>query len=145
MRSKRFVLDTNIWVSYFISRHEKIISDIISQNKISVLYCTELLTEISRVLEYPHLTKRGININEAINFIRKVGVQVTLQYPLKRYIPGDEDDNFVIALALQTNAGFVTSGDDHILSQKQALEKKHRKLQIISKAEFEKMFQISML
>jgi uncharacterized protein len=46
----------------------------------------------------------------------------------------------VIALALQQNAGFVTSGDKHILSQKDILETKFKTLKIITKAEFERMF-----
>lgn len=140
MRNKRFVLDANIWVSYFISDQQEIISDIILANKISVLYSTELITEISRVLNYPHLARRNVNIKAAVNFIKRIGVYHTLQYPIKNYIPHDTDDNYIIALALETNAGFVTSGDKHILSQKAILEKKYRKLKIISKAEFEGMF-----
>jgi putative PIN family toxin of toxin-antitoxin system len=109
------VLDANIWVSYFISNQENIISEIIVKNKISVLYCGELITEISRVLNYPHLAKRNVNIKEAIGFIRSTSVYCTLQYPIKNYIPEDQDDNYIIALALQSNAGFVTSGDKHII------------------------------
>ncbi len=46
----------------------------------------------------------------------------------------------MIALALQQNAGFVTSGDNHILFQKDILETKFKKLKIITKLEFERMF-----
>ena len=65
---------------------------------------------------------------------------VDLQYPIKRYIPDDENDDYLIALALQTSSGYITSGDTHILSQKTTLEKKYEKLRIITKAEFENMF-----
>ena len=64
----------------------------------------------------------------------------TLSQPIKSYIPGGENDNYVIALALQTNSGFITSGDKHILSQKSSLETKYKKLKILTKAEFEKIF-----
>ena len=50
------------------------------------------------------------------------------------------NDDFLIALALQTTSGFITSGDDDILSEKANLERKFKKLKIITKAEFEKMF-----
>ncbi len=50
------------------------------------------------------------------------------------------NDDFLIALALQTSSGFISSGDDDILSQKVNLERKFKKLKIITKAEFEKMF-----
>jgi uncharacterized protein len=63
-------------------------------------------------------------------------------YPIKRFIPNDINDDYLIALALQTNAGFVTTGDKHILKEKFSLEKKYTKLQIITKAEFEKMMRL---
>lgn len=45
-----------------------------------------------------------------------------------------------IALALQTSSGFITSGDSDILSEKGNLEKKYKKLKILTKSEFEGMF-----
>ena len=61
-------------------------------------------------------------------------------YPIKRYVPADENDDYLIALALQTSSGFITSGDDDILSEKANLEKKYKKLIILTKKEFEEMF-----
>jgi predicted nucleic acid-binding protein len=63
-----------------------------------------------------------------------------LAYPLKKYLPGDENDNYIIAFALKTNNGFVNSGDKHILAEKEHLEAKYKRLKIITKAQFEKMF-----
>ena len=140
MRSKKFVLDANIWVSYFLSNNISLLLEIISTNKITILYCSELLTEIERVLEYPHLIKYNVEVKSAVSLVKKVGILATLNYPFNAYIPGDEDDSYIIALALQQNAGFVTSGDKHILSQRLILEKKYTKLKIISKSVFEKMF-----
>ena len=140
MRSKKFVLDANIWISYFITNQQGKLEDIIIQNKILILYCAELIAEISRVLNYQRLASRNVNIISAVNFVKSVSVFHSLEHPVKNYIPGDDADNYIIALALQTNSGFVTSGDKHILSQKKILETKYRKLQIISKTEFEQMF-----
>lgn len=140
MRNKRFVLDTNIWISYFISNQEKVIADIISKNKIAVFYCDELIDEVTTVLTYPHLAKRNVDIKKAVKLIKEFAGYYSLIKPIKNYIPGDDADNYIIALALQTNAGFVTSGDKHILSQKEILETTYRKLQIITKVEAEQMF-----
>jgi predicted nucleic acid-binding protein len=63
-----------------------------------------------------------------------------LTYPIRRYIPQDENDDYLIALALQTSSGYITSGDDDILSEKKNLERKYKKLKILTKAEFEQMF-----
>jgi uncharacterized protein len=116
MRNKKFVLDANIWVSYFLSNNLFVLISAISINKITVFYCAELLIEIERVLNYPHLKKREVNIKKALKFIQDIGTKTELIYPIKNYIPDDNDDSYVIALALQQNAGFVTSGDRHILS-----------------------------
>lgn len=140
MRNKRFVLDANIWVSYFLSNNVYILLEAISVNKITLFYCKELLIEIERVLDYPHLKKYNVEVKKALNFVKKIGTFATLNFPFSQYIPEDKDDSYIIALALQQNAGFVTSGDKHILSQKIILEKKYTKLKIISKSTFEKMF-----
>ena len=140
MRINKFVLDANIWVSYFIKKNELKIIDIITENKLSIYYCDELITEVKRVLAYPHLVKYNVNIKQSIEIIKIIGKPYILNYPIKNYIKDDSDDSYLIALALQTNSGFITSGDSHILSQKEKLEKQFTKLKIITKTEFEKMF-----
>jgi uncharacterized protein len=140
MRIKKYVFDTNILVSYIITNRQKYLQNIILSESIVIFYCNELLEEFSRVLTYPNLRKYNVDIKEAVNFIKSICLFHELEYPIKNYIPADKADNYIIALALQTNSGFVTSGDDDILSQKENLEKKFEKLRIITKAEFEKRF-----
>lgn len=140
MRVNRFVLDNNIWISYFITNNHHRVIDIINQYEIAIFSCDELVEEFMTVLKYKHLLKYKVNISKAVKLLSEVTTHFTLTYPLKNYIPEDEDDNCIIALALQTNSGFVTSGDNHILSQKKKLEAKYSRLKIINKAEFEEMF-----
>lgn len=102
--------------------------------------CNELINELSRVLTYPHLKKYNIKLRSSIAFIKRISVFYELLYPIKRYIPKDQNDDYLIALALQTASGFITSGDSHILSEKDNLEKKYKNLKILTKAEFERMF-----
>jgi predicted nucleic acid-binding protein len=94
--------------------------------------------EIERVFGYPHLKQFDINVPIAIDFIQKISVTRQLTYPLKRYIPDDVNDDYIVALALQTDSGYITSGDKHILSEKERLETKYKKLTILTKSEFEK-------
>ena len=91
-------------------------------------------------MDYEHIKKHNFDKKEAIKQIRELCVAFELQKPIKKYLTTDPDDDYIIALALQTNSGFVTSGDRDILSEKERLEKKFAKLKIITKAEFEKMF-----
>lgn len=139
MKNKRFVLDANVWISYFIKGNAPRIAKIIINNRIKIYSCDELITELKRVLNYPHLGHYEIDTNAAVRFIKQITTEYSLQYPIKHYIPGDADDNYLIALALQTGSGYITTGDKHILDEKERLEKKYRSLNIITLAAFEKM------
>jgi putative PIN family toxin of toxin-antitoxin system len=140
MRSDRFVLDNNIWISYFITNNQQKIIEIIDLYEIAIFSSNELIKEFTTVLKYERLKKFNVNIPKAVKLLRVITTHFTITYPIKNYIPEDADDNYIIALALQTNSGFVTSGDSHILSQKENLETRYRRLRIINKAEFENMF-----
>jgi putative PIN family toxin of toxin-antitoxin system len=140
MRNKRFVLDPNIYISYFISRNQNVLAVLAIKNKLELVICDELIEEFKRVLGYPRLAKFKIDVRQAVKFVMTVSTIYSLKYPIKRYIRQDENDDYLIALALQTSSGYITSGDDDILSEKQTLERKYKKLTILTKAEFERMF-----
>jgi putative PIN family toxin of toxin-antitoxin system len=140
MRNKRFVLDPNIYISYFISRSQNNLAVIAIKHKLELVICHELIDEFRRVLGYPRLAKFKIDVKQAVKFLITVGTLHSLKYPIRRYIPKDQNDDYLIALALQTSSGYITSGDDDILSEKENLERKYKKLTILTKAEFEQLF-----
>ncbi len=140
MRNKRFVLDPNIYISYFISKNQNALAALAIKYKLEFVICDELMAEFRRVLGYPRLAKFKIDIKQAVNFVTTLGTSYPLAYPIKRYIPQDENDDYLIALAVQTSSGYITSGDDDILSEKKNLERRFKKLKILTKAEFEQMF-----
>ncbi|MEP7141370.1 MAG: hypothetical protein ABI707_00810 [Ferruginibacter sp.] len=121
------------------NKQQKII-DIISFYEIDVFSCNELIDEFNTVLHYDHIQKYKVNIPKALKLLKEITTDFTNTYPIKNYIPEDKDDHYIIVLSLQTNSGFVTSGDSHILSRKQHRETRFRKLKIINKTEFEMMF-----
>lgn len=142
MRVKKFVLDPNIYISYFISQNHYLLVEVIAKNKLTFFICEELLEELERVLNYKRLAKYDIDIYEAVQFVKTIGINTELIYPIKCYVPKDKNDDYIIALALQTTSGFITSGDNDVLSEKENLERKFKKLKILTKTEFEKMFAV---
>jgi predicted nucleic acid-binding protein len=50
MRINRFVLDNNIWVSYFITKSEERLLQIIERYELTVYSCDELVLELRTVL-----------------------------------------------------------------------------------------------
>jgi len=115
MRIDRFVLDCNIWISYLITGTEQQLIDLIANNDVTVFSCNELYEEIKRVLGYAHLAKYRVSVARALKLVKSITVHFELSYPIKRYIPTDKNDDYVVALALQTSSGFITSGDKDIL------------------------------
>lgn len=74
MRVNKFVLDTNIYISYFITKKEHILFNIIKENKVAIFTCEELFVELRRVLKYPHLSKYEIDIHQAIVAVKSVTI-----------------------------------------------------------------------
>jgi putative PIN family toxin of toxin-antitoxin system len=83
MRNKKFVLDANIWVSYFVSNNFLILIQFVSLKKIQLLYSIELLQEVERVLQYPHLKKRNLDVKKSLEFIKSIGTLCLITYPIK--------------------------------------------------------------
>ena len=99
MRINRFVLDNNIWISYFITDRQQKIVDIINLHGLTVFCCDELIAEFTAVLKYKHIQKYRVNIPKAIRVLKDITTHFTITYPIKNYIPDDVKDNYVIALA----------------------------------------------
>jgi putative PIN family toxin of toxin-antitoxin system len=131
---------TIYWVSYFFTKRDQDLLEIIDKNELIVFSCDELIQELRTVLNYPHLKKYLVNVSEAVRVLRSATFHFKITYPIKRYVPLDENDDYLIAFALQTSSGFITSGDSDILSEKATLEKKYKRLKILTKVEFEEMF-----
>lgn len=87
MRNKRFVLDPNIYISYFISGNQNYLATISIRHKLELVICDELVAELNRVLGYPRLAKFDIDIKQAVKFLQAIGTYYALNYPIKRYIP----------------------------------------------------------
>ena len=47
--------------------------------------------------EYNRILKYGIRSKAVIDFIKMSAVPHALTYPLRSYIPGDKDDNYIVA------------------------------------------------
>ena len=142
MRYQTFVLDANIYISFAITNNLIELSRLVNKYELTIYSCDELLTEVKRILDYPHLIHYEIKAKALINFINVLATNHSLRYPIKRYVPNDPNDDYIIALALQTNSVFVTSGDKDILDNKEALETKYKKLKIITLREFKDKFKL---
>jgi uncharacterized protein len=75
MRSKKVILDTNLWISFLISRKFDEIDNLIEKGSIKLLFSTELIEEFLTVAKRPKFKKYLPNekINELLQLFDKYG------------------------------------------------------------------------
>lgn len=118
------VIDANILVSGLISPKAspaKIIS-LWCERKFVLVVSEEILKEVERVLFYPKIFKKyrldKNSIDKYVKIFRAFAEIVKPEEKLK-LVKADENDNKFIEAALTADAGYVVSGDKHLLEIKE--------------------------
>jgi len=130
---QKVVLDTNIIISALIAKEgapaklfEKLIVEEIENytNK-------EIIKELKEVLEREEITKR--TTKKARNFILKQYLNNSMQIATKTKVKAveHESDNKFIETALEANAEYVITGDQHLLKLRE-----FKKINILKAKEF---------
>jgi len=110
---KRVVIDTNVLVSSAISEHgnPKAIMDLISDEQIQPCYCTEIISEYSRVLAYP---KFGLSTQVQAIIIHEIialGIPVTPNTSTVALL--HESDRIFYNTAIASGAVLITGNTKH--------------------------------
>ncbi|PIQ70455.1 putative toxin-antitoxin system toxin component, PIN family [Candidatus Shapirobacteria bacterium CG03_land_8_20_14_0_80_40_19] len=133
------VVDTNILVSGLISPKAspaKIIS-LWRERKFVLVVSEKILEEVKRVLFYPKIFKKySLDKNLIDKYIKIFRAFAEVVEPKEkiRLIKTDESDNRFIEAAISANAGYLVSGDKHLLEIK-----KFQSIRIIKAEEFAKL------
>lgn len=115
MRSKRFILDTNLWISFLISRNFKETDDLIQSKKFVLVFSDELLEEFIEVVKRPKF-KKLFTKNDIEGLLKTFDqyadlIKVTTELEVCR----DEKDNFLLNLAVDGKADYLVTGDNDLL------------------------------
>ncbi|HSQ48218.1 MAG TPA: putative toxin-antitoxin system toxin component, PIN family [Candidatus Deferrimicrobiaceae bacterium] len=88
------------------------------QGKVCLIISEEIIEEISQVLSYPKLKKvyeaEGLPHQDLIEAVLKVGKFVQVTQKVRVVLDHPSDDKF-IDCALASKAGYIVSGDKHLL------------------------------
>lgn len=118
MKSKNVILDTNLWISFLISKDYSFLDNYVLKGKVKLIFSEELFHEFIIIAEKPKFKKyfSKSDINQLIQMIDKYGilVKVTSEIILCR----DIKDNFLLNLAVDSNADFLVTGDKDLLEIK---------------------------
>jgi len=115
----KVVLDTNVWISAMIwGGVPASIIRAAEDNRILIVISKEIVQEISRTLAYPRLREiyegAGISRAELMEIVLRIGKIVEVKTKVNVVQEDPADDKF-LACALDGDADYVISGDEHLL------------------------------
>lgn len=118
MKSKKVILDTNLWISFLISKNFTFLDKYVQNGRVKLVFSEELFTEFITVTERPKFKKffSPKDIKKLINSIDKFGVLYQVSSNVKEC--RDVKDNFLLNLAIDSNADFLVTGDQDLLELK---------------------------
>jgi hypothetical protein len=116
----KVVLDTNIFVSAIIAAQGKPaqILDAWRASRFDLVIRADIIEEIREVLCRPHIRKRHPWAREEIDaFLDSFGelATITLGELEVKVVADDPDDNMYVACAVEGEADYIVSGDQHLL------------------------------
>ena len=127
----KIIIDTNLLISFLISNTFNKLDSLISQNKIKFIISAELINEFVEVASRPKL-KKAFTETELILLLTKIlnhaeYISIKTQVTICR----DENDNYLLALAIDAKADYLITGDKDLLTLKT-----FKKTKILTLSEF---------
>ncbi|HET8829508.1 MAG TPA: putative toxin-antitoxin system toxin component, PIN family [Pelobium sp.] len=115
VRAQKVIIDTNLWISFLISKEFSWIDALIKNKKIEIIYSQELFDEIVSVLQRPKF-KKYLDFHKSLALIALFENYFTLiEVTSEVIICRDKKDNFLLALAKDSNADYLLTGDTDLL------------------------------
>ena len=117
-KADRIIIDTNLWISFLITKNFKKLDEKIKAKKIRICFSLEAIDEFLTVADRPkfrrHFSKA--DIEQLIDIFDVYGevVEVKSKVDLCR----DRKDNFLLSLSRDSQANYLITGDKDLLDLK---------------------------
>ncbi|MES2767291.1 MAG: putative toxin-antitoxin system toxin component, PIN family [Bacteroidota bacterium] len=114
----RIVIDTNLWISFLISNSYNKLDEFLLSGKIRIFFSAELLDEISVTITKPKLRKHfgSYALEKMLLYFEPFIDIITVKSIVS--VCRDSNDNFLLALAKDSKADFLLTGDRDLLDIK---------------------------
>lgn len=115
MKSKRVILDTNLWISFLISKRQQELDLLVDSKAITLIFSVELLEEFIEVSNRPKFKKffTASDIYSLLSQIDSFGELIKVESTVSKC--RDKKDNFLLNLAIDGKADFLITGDSDLL------------------------------
>ncbi|NJL91113.1 MAG: putative toxin-antitoxin system toxin component, PIN family [Coleofasciculaceae cyanobacterium SM2_1_6] len=112
----KVIIDTNLWVSFLIGKELANLKELIVNQSIEVVLCDQIIEEITLVTQRPKLQKYfpAERVQELLELLSIIGLSVEIISEVS--ICRDAKDNYLLALAKDSQADFLITGDGDLLS-----------------------------
>ena len=116
IRKTKIILDTNIWISFLITKDFKKLDLLINRGKIRLLFSNELLEEFITVAQRPKFKKYFTkdDIEKLLDNFDSFGKIIKIKSDIKEC--RDFKDNFLLNLAIDGKADYLLTGDNDLLN-----------------------------
>ena len=118
MKSKKVILDTNLWISVLISKNYSFLDNYILNGRVKLIFSEELFGEFIEVAGRPKFKKffSSKDIQNLISLIDKFGTLYQVSSDINEC--RDVKDNFLLNLAVDSDADYLITGDTDLLDLK---------------------------
>jgi len=118
MKNKKIILDTNLWISFLITKDLSFLDDFILKGKVKLIFSEELFSEFFSVIVRPKFKRffSKSDVDRLIQIIDKYGTLVKVTSSINQC--RDLKDNFLLNLAKDSNADYLVTGDKDLLEIK---------------------------
>jgi putative PIN family toxin of toxin-antitoxin system len=115
MKNKKVILDTNLWISFLISKDFSFLDNYVVKGTVKLIFSEELLDEFYTVIQRPSL-KKYFSKKDLDYLFEIIGQYAIIQnISTNLHLCRDEKDNFLINLAIDSNSDFLVTGDKDLL------------------------------
>jgi putative PIN family toxin of toxin-antitoxin system len=111
----RIIIDTNLWISFLITRDFSKLDDIVFSRQGIVIFSQELVDEFLEVARRPKFRRffSNADIEDLLETIHEYAEFVKVQTKIE--VCRDHKDNFFLSLSVDGNANFLLTGDKDLL------------------------------
>lgn len=115
-KSFKVIVDTNIWISFLIGKNLKGLHEYIDSQSIIIVTCDEQIQELAEVFKKPKFRKYFTDeqIENFFELLEESSVKVDLK--TKTVLCRVLKDNYLISLAIDSNADFLITGDNDLIA-----------------------------
>ncbi len=115
MRSRKVILDTNLWVSFLITKNMYFLDEYITSGKFKLIFSKELIQEFITVSSRQKFARyfTDEDIENLLIVLNNYGTVINVTSNIK--LCRDSKDDFLLNLAIDSKANYLVTGDKDLL------------------------------